>query len=116
MKQIKIPFTHRHINDVKRIQKVLLDNKYSISLKDAAGLWEEYSEMFAAGWLGLPDSDVRLFEYLKDEAGVMRFKQETDTNLTTTEILNNYFQKKEGWKKIDNYNGVTYTDGYLEVF
>ena len=54
-------FTHRWIEDVKRIQSVLLVNGYEADLKDCADLWEEYSDDMCAGWIGLPEDDEDLW-------------------------------------------------------
>lgn len=58
-------FTHRWVDDVKRIQQVLLDNNYSSLLKDCAELWENYSDLMCVGWVSLPDYDDELFETLE---------------------------------------------------
>lgn len=57
-------FEHRWIRDVERIQEVLLYNGYSSTLRDCANLWDDYSEAYAAGWLGLPDDDRELWDIL----------------------------------------------------
>lgn len=59
-------FTHRWLEDVERIQKVLLENGYSSPLSDCSGLWNDYSGSMCAGWLGLPEDDKDLWEILKD--------------------------------------------------
>lgn len=63
IKKIRIQdkFEHRHIDDVKRIQVVLLKNGYDADLQSCASIWEDYSDSYAAGWLGLPESDDELF-------------------------------------------------------
>ena len=58
-------FEHRWIDDVKRIQKVLLDNDYTSTLKDCANLWDNYSEDMCAGWMCLPEDDEELFSILE---------------------------------------------------
>ncbi len=58
-------FTHRWIDDVKRIQKVLLDNGYSSLLEDCANLWEAYSDDYCAGWMRLEKDDKDLFNILE---------------------------------------------------
>lgn len=58
-------FEHRWIDDVRRIQKVLLDNNYSSDLKDCADLWNCYSDDMCAGWMGLPEDDEELFSILE---------------------------------------------------
>lgn len=57
-------FTHRHLEDVKRMQRVLQANGYHADLDDCARLWDDYSDMYAAGWLGLPSDDDELLNTL----------------------------------------------------
>ena len=54
-------YQHRHIADVKRIREVIGKNGRHVSLPTAAGIWEDYSDMLAAGWLSLPDDDEELW-------------------------------------------------------
>lgn len=59
-------FEHRWIEDVKRIQQVLLDNGYTSTLKDCADLWEDYSDSYCAGWLNMDSyNDEELFSVLE---------------------------------------------------
>ena len=58
-------YTHRWIDDVKRIQQVLLDNGYSSLLEDCERLWDNYSDDMCAGWMGLPEDDEELFNILE---------------------------------------------------
>jgi hypothetical protein len=60
-------YNHRWIGDVKRIQQVLKNNGYSSLLKDCGDLWDEYSETWCAGWLGLPETDEELWEILESK-------------------------------------------------
>jgi len=46
-----------HIEDLKRIQKILADNDYTADLQTCDMLWREYSDHWAAGFLTLPDKD-----------------------------------------------------------
>jgi hypothetical protein len=50
-------YEHRHLGDVQRIQRILRDKGYIATLKDCAGLWEEYSDSLAAGWIFLDEQD-----------------------------------------------------------
>ena len=61
MRKIEFKFEHRHMDDVQRIREVMLKRGFDIDLQSCAKFWEERSDMFAAGWLGLPDSDDDLF-------------------------------------------------------
>ena len=59
-------YTHRWLDDVKRIQQVLKDNGYSSLLEDCGKLWDDYSDDHCAGWMGLPEDDEYLWYILKD--------------------------------------------------
>jgi predicted solute-binding protein len=61
----KEKFEHRFIEDVERIQKLMVSKGYYSTLKMSANMWEEYSDTYCAGWLGLPESDEELFNILK---------------------------------------------------
>lgn len=54
-------YSHRHIDDVVRIKKVMFENGYECDLPDAAGIWEDYSDSMAAGWMFLPYYDDELW-------------------------------------------------------
>lgn len=58
-------YQHRHQSDVERLQRVMLQNGYDADLPSAADIWEEYSDDYAAGWLGMPDDDIELWETIK---------------------------------------------------
>jgi len=58
-------FEHRFIEDVERIQQVMVSKGYYCTLKMCAHMWEEYSDTYCAGWLSLPESDDDLFNILK---------------------------------------------------
>lgn len=55
-------FTHRHLPDVQRIYQVMTAGGVDTDLETCALLWDEYSEDYAAGWLGLPEYDEDLFD------------------------------------------------------
>jgi len=57
---------HRCHNDVIRLQAVILQNGYEADYEDAANIWEDYSDSYAAGWLGLPDDDNELWQIIED--------------------------------------------------
>lgn len=65
-------YQHRHQSDVERIQQVCMRNGYEADLEDCAGIWDDYSDMYAAGWLGLPDDNDELWQiieqYVKEKA------------------------------------------------
>ena len=61
----KEKFEHRFIEDVERIQQVMVSKGYYCTLKMSASMWDEYSDIYCAGWLGLPESDEELFNILK---------------------------------------------------
>ena len=58
-------YTHRWLGDVERIQRVLLDNGYNSLLEDCGKLWDDHSDDYCAGWLGLPEDDEELWDELK---------------------------------------------------
>lgn len=58
-------FQHRHLDDVERIFKVIRENGYYPTMSSCADIWEEYSDISAAGWLGLPPSDLELWDIIK---------------------------------------------------
>lgn len=60
-------FEHRHQHDIERMQRVCRVNGYDAGLKDLAEIWDEYSYMFSAGWLGLPSSDDELWQILESK-------------------------------------------------
>ena len=47
----------RHTMDCNRLVEVFADRSYELSITDAEIIWIEYSDSFAAGWLGLPADD-----------------------------------------------------------
>lgn len=51
--------------DIKRIQKVLLDNGFEASLTECHDFWDNYSFERSATWLILPESDEDLFKELE---------------------------------------------------
>lgn len=61
-------FEHRHISDVFRIQQVCEQNGYEADLQACAYLWDEYSDSYAAGWLGMPESDDDLWSEIISQA------------------------------------------------
>jgi hypothetical protein len=63
VKRIKIKASEddSSLADCERIVRVLAANGYEASIDQARVLWEMHSEMFAAGWLFLPESDHALF-------------------------------------------------------
>ena len=58
-------YQHRHQSDVERLQRVMLANGYDADLQSAAGIWEEYSDDYAAGWMGMPDDDNELWQIIQ---------------------------------------------------
>ena len=57
--------------DVQRIIDAGLKNGYIINPKEAYDAWSQYSDIFAAGWLFMPDNIDELWSdvapYLKEE-------------------------------------------------
>lgn len=60
-------YNHRHIEDVFRLCEVLKCHGYSADLEDCEDLWNDYSDMRAAGWLGMPDDDEELWQCVCDD-------------------------------------------------
>jgi hypothetical protein len=58
----KMMSIHLHHSDVERLQHVMLQNGYDADYDSAAGIWQEYSDDNAAGWLSLPEDDDKLWE------------------------------------------------------
>ena len=52
--------------DVKRIQEVMLENGYLLTLKESEELWDVISLWQDAGWLVLPEDDKKLFEEINN--------------------------------------------------
>jgi hypothetical protein len=57
-------FEHRWLDDVKRMQSVLIGHGHLVSLQECADIWDEYSYSFAAGWMCLPSDDLDLYNIL----------------------------------------------------
>lgn len=60
-------YTHRHMHNVERIKNVCHQNGYEADLEDCANIWEDYSDMNAAGWINLPEDDEDLWFIIKNE-------------------------------------------------
>lgn len=59
-------YGENHRDSCERIKSVLIANGFiNAGLNDALGLWGEYSDSYAAGWLGLPDNDAEIFDCIK---------------------------------------------------
>lgn len=50
-------FTHRHLEDVKELQARYAKLGYNYPLEQCANIWEDYSDRYAAGWLGMGDEN-----------------------------------------------------------
>ncbi len=52
----------RYPNDCIRIARVLREEGYSVTLSQAEEMWDNFSDTYAAGWLGLDiysDEDLK---------------------------------------------------------
>jgi hypothetical protein len=58
---------HPYHYDLNRIVKVMADYDYLCSYETAEQAWSNYSDMFAAGWLTLPESDFELYCSIKGQ-------------------------------------------------
>lgn len=47
--------------DCERIQKILKENNIFVSLEEVCSIWEEYSDLYAAGWIILPKEDIDVY-------------------------------------------------------
>jgi hypothetical protein len=55
-----------HIEDCEKIKAILISKGFvNAGLNDSVWLWGEYSESYAAGWLGLPEDDEEIFDCIK---------------------------------------------------
>lgn len=54
----------RHRYDVERIMRVLAQAGRFRGFFDCYEFWSQYSDSYAAGWMGLPDSDEELRQIL----------------------------------------------------
>ena len=52
--------------DCLRIQRVLLENKYHVTLDIAQYIWQFRSDTFQASWLTLPEENDDLFEEIRE--------------------------------------------------
>ena len=52
-------------SDVERICNVLTKYGYITNPQEANDMWEEWSSMNAAGWMGLPERDNELIRILE---------------------------------------------------
>lgn len=68
-----LTFNHRHLGDVVRIQQVCEQNGYEADLEACAYLWDEYSDRYAAGWLGLPEDDNDLWTEIIFQASRLNY-------------------------------------------
>ena len=50
-------FTHRHLEDVKELQARYAKLGYNYPLEQCANIWEDYSDGYAAGWLGMGNEE-----------------------------------------------------------
>jgi hypothetical protein len=61
-----------HREESERLQNLLIAKGFtSCSIGEAEGLWMSYSDDYAAGFLGMPDTDDELYECIKDQLCVV---------------------------------------------
>ena len=51
----------RYRDDCHRIQQALLNHGYTSDIQDCYELWSDYSDRYAAGWIGFPEDDDDLW-------------------------------------------------------
>ena len=61
-----------HGEESERLKNLLISKGFiSCSVGEAEGLWMVYSDDYAAGFLGMPDSDDELYECIKEQLCVV---------------------------------------------
>jgi hypothetical protein len=66
LKTIKVKEINReHIEDINRIQRLLIDKGYYAENSQCRRIWELHSEDYAATWLELPTNDEKLYESIR---------------------------------------------------
>lgn len=50
-----------HLDEAVRLQRAMSVRGYIITLREAEAIWMDYSDDYAAGWMGMPESDHDLF-------------------------------------------------------
>lgn len=59
-------YGEHHRADCERIKQALINNGFpDAGLDDALSLWSEYSDSYAAGWMGLPDDEQDIYDCVK---------------------------------------------------
>lgn len=59
----------RHEGDCERIRSVVSAKRgAAITLEQAQSIWEDYSDMYAAGWLFLPEDDAEILRVWDNSA------------------------------------------------
>lgn len=62
-------FQHRHLESVIDMKERAEKHGLILSLDEVSNIWEFYSDMYCAGWLGPPDDDevlVNILNWYKD--------------------------------------------------
>ena len=96
-------FKHRHQSDVERIQLVLLKNGHMVDLKAAAGIWEKYSDSFAAGWLSVPVDEDELWQEIK-----YRVEKKESDDVADLKITDDVNATIAMLREIARKNGITF--------
>lgn len=66
-------YKEHHREESVRLQQLLISKGFtSCGIGDAEGLWMNYSDDFAAGFLGMPDDDDDLYDCIKDQLCIIR--------------------------------------------
>jgi hypothetical protein len=72
----KMNFGGAYIEDIKRLQEVLLENGYDADLSMCEEIWSDFSnDRYSAQWIGMPDSDVALWDAVSEIIQVMYDEQ-----------------------------------------
>ena len=66
LKTIKVKEINKeYIEDINRIQRLLIDKGYYAENSQCRRIWELHSEDYAATWLQLPINDEKLYESIR---------------------------------------------------
>lgn len=55
-----------HESDCERIRNLAASFNIVMSINEAEEVWDKYSDMYAASWLHLPESDEELWSCIED--------------------------------------------------
>jgi hypothetical protein len=81
----------KYRDDCERIQTLLSQHGLMLTLQESESLWDEVSDSFAAGWMGLPLNDDDLLSMIKRAAiEVAKGKTSVERELTLSRLANEF--------------------------